>query len=231
MTAFQLLLTLVNIPPLFSGHDLSGWTLRDEKADPTWKVVSSVQLDPQNPKKLIGKGEGGVSGVLLRIPAEKPTDLISKWTFGDCLVELEFLLAKDSNSGVFLMGQYEVQICDSFGIPDEKLQAGECGSIPWLKAPSKNACKRPGEWQKMVIIFQAPRFDATGKKTAQARIMKVELQDERVHENVEIPEPTGSELEGGEKPKGPLMIQGNEGVVAFRKIVVSGALTSLKMKG
>ena len=53
---------------LFNGKDLSGWKLRDEKADPTWKVVSSVKVDPANPKKLIGEGGGGAAdSVLLRI--------------------------------------------------------------------------------------------------------------------------------------------------------------------
>ncbi len=225
MNAWKLLIALVVMPSLFNGKDLSGWKLRDPKADPTWKVVSSVQLDANNSKKLVGKGDGGApDSALLRVEAEKATDLISERMFGDCQVELEFMVARDSNSGVFLMGQYEVQICDSFGIPKEKLQPGECGGIPWLKAPSKNACKKPGEWQKLYIIFHAPRFDAAGKKTANAKFVKIELNDEIVQENLEVPEATGAELDGGEKPTGPLMLQGNEGVVAFRKVVVTPAI-------
>jgi len=203
---------------LFNGKDLSGWKLRDDKADPTWKVVSSVKVDPANPKKLVGEGN---EGILLRIPAEKATDLISEKSFGDCEVHVEFFLAKDSNSGVFLMGQYEVQITDSFGIPDNKLQAGECGGIPWLKAPATNACKAPGQWQAMDIVFRAPKFDGAGKKTANAKFVSITLNGKKVQENLEVPEPTGSELDGGEKPTGPLMIQGNEGVVAFRNISVT----------
>ena len=203
---------------LFNGKDLSGWKLREEKADPTWKVVSSVKVDPTNAKKLVGEGN---EGILLRIPAEKATDLISEKSFGDCEVHVEFFLAKDSNSGVFLMGQYEVQITDSFGIPDNKLQAGECGGIPWLKAPASNACKKPGEWQAMDIVFRAPKFDGAGKKTANAKFVSITLNGKKVQENLEVPEPTGSELDGGEKPTGPLMIQGNEGVVAFRNIRIT----------
>ena len=176
-----------------------------------------MKLDPANPKKLVGEGS---EGILLRIPAEKATDLVSEKSFGDCEVHLEFFLAKESNSGVFLMGQYEVQITDSFGIPDNKLQAGECGGIPWLKAPSTNACKKPGEWQTMDIVFKAPKFDAAGKKMVNAKIVSVVLNGKKVQENVEVPEPTGSELDGGERATGPLMIQGNEGVVAFRNIIV-----------
>jgi len=206
---------------LFNGKDLSGWKLRDEKADPTWKIVSSVKIDPANPRKLVGEGGGGAAdSVLLRIPAEKATDLISEKSFGDCEVHLEFFLAKESNSGVFLMGQYEVQITDSFGIPDNKLQAGECGGIPWLKAPSTNACKAPGEWQTLDIVFRAPKFDAAGKKTANARFVSITLNGKKVQENLQVPEPTGAELDGGEKPTGPLMLQGNEGIVAFRNVSV-----------
>jgi len=215
----KILVALLLASALFNGKDLSGWKLRDEKADRTWKVVSSVNVDPANPKKLIGEGGGGAAdSILLRIPAEKATDLISEKTFGDCEVHLEFFLAKDSNSGAFLMGQYEVQITDSFGIPDNKLQAGECGGIPWLKAPSTNACKKPGEWQTLDIVFRAPKFDAAGKKTTNARFVSITLNGKKVQDNLEVPEPTGSELDGGEKPTGPLLLQGNEGVVAFRNI-------------
>ena len=217
----KILVALLLLSALFNGKDLSGWKLRDEKADPTWKVVSSVKVDPANPKKLIGEGGGGAAdSILLRIPVEKATDLISEKSFGDCEVHLEFFLAKDSNSGVFLMGQYEVQITDSFGIPDNKLQAGECGGIPWLKAPSTNACKKPGEWQTLDIVFRAPKFDATGKKTANAKFVSITLNGKKVQDNLEVPEPTGSELDGGEKPTGPLLLQGNEGVVAFRNVTI-----------
>jgi hypothetical protein len=217
----RILAALLLAGALFNGKDLSGWKLRDEKAHPTWKVVSSVKVDPANPKKLIGEGGGGAAdSILLRIPAEKVTDLISEKTFGDCEVHLEFFLAKESNSGVFLMGRYEVQITDSFGIPDNKLQAGECGGIPWLKAPATNACKAPGEWQTMDIVFRAPKFDGAGKKTANARFVSITLNGKKVQESLEVPEPTGAELDGGEKPTGPLMIQGNEGVVAFRNVIV-----------
>jgi len=217
----KILVALLISVALFNGKDLSGWKLRDDKADPTWKIVSSVKLDPANPKKLVGEGGGGAAdSVLLRIPAEKASDLVSEKNFGDCEVHLEFFLAKDSNSGVFLMGQYEVQITDSFGIADNKLQAGECGGIPWLKAPAINACKAPGEWQTLDIVFRAPKFDGAGKKTANARFVSITLNGKKVQENLEVPEPTGSELDGGEKPTGPLMLQGNEGVVAFRNVII-----------
>src|SRR4051812_11954568 len=105
----KILAGLLLVGAMLNGKDLSGWKLRDERADATWKVVSSVKVDPANPKKLVGEGS---EGILLRVQAEKATDLISEKSFGDCEVHVEFFLARDSNSGVFLMGQYEVQITD-----------------------------------------------------------------------------------------------------------------------
>jgi hypothetical protein len=209
---------------MFNGRDLSGWKIRDPKAGPTWKVVKSAQLDPTNPKRLVGEGVGGsLDAVLLRVPVEQGTDIISERSYSDCELHLEFMNAKESNSGIFLMGRYEVQICDSFGIPENKLAAGECGGILWLKAPTTNACKAPGEWQTCDIVFRAPRFNPAGKKTESAKIVSVILNGKKVQENVEVPEPTGGELDGGEVPTGPILLQGNEGVVAYRNIRVKAA--------
>ncbi|NJO01591.1 MAG: hypothetical protein HC880_07790 [Bacteroidia bacterium] len=68
------------------------------------------------------------------------------------------------------------------------------------------------------IAFQAPRFDAQGKKIANARFLSVDLNGVRIHENVEVPLPTGGPIENNEVLSGPLMIQGDHGPVAFRNI-------------
>src|SRR5687767_12164046 len=133
---------------LFNGKDLTGWKLRDPKRPVTWKIVSGASLDPADQKKLAGTGTGGAAdGVLLRLPLDKGvegTDLISDQQFGDATVELEYMLAKDSNSGVFLQGQYEVQLTDSIGIPDDKMQPGDHGGVPWTQKPSANASGKLG---------------------------------------------------------------------------------------
>ena len=59
------------------------------------------------------------------------------------------------------------------------------------KAPLVNACKPAGEWQTLDIVFQAPRFDSKGKKTENARFVKVVLNGQVIHENVELHCPTG----------------------------------------
>jgi hypothetical protein len=80
--------------------------------------------------------------------------------------------------------------------------------------------KPPGEWNTYDISFRAPRFDAQGKKTENAKFISVTLNGRKIHENVEVPEPTGGQLPGGERATGPLMFQGNHGIVAFRNVRV-----------
>jgi hypothetical protein len=82
--------------------------------------------------------------------------------------------------------------------------------------PRQNACLAPGLWQRMEISFQAPRFDASGKKIANARMLKVVLNGVTVQENVELTGPTGGPISEQEATLGPFMIQGDHGPVAFR---------------
>jgi len=144
-------------------------------------------------------------------------------TFGDVTVEVEFMIPKGSNSGVYLMGEYEVQILDSFGKPDDKLGPGDMGGIYTAAAPKKNACKKPGEWQKFVIDFQAPKFDGD-KKTANAKFIKVTFNDQVIHENVEMTKGvTPGGLTGKEAATGPIMLQGDHGPVSYRNFKVTAA--------
>src|SRR5207248_239783 len=90
------------------------------------------------------------------------------------------------NSGVYLDGRYEVQILESFGQP--ALKDG-CGAIYNVKAADTNEARKPMEWQTYDITFRAPRFDASGKKTENARATVI-WNGKKVHDNVEIPGPT-----------------------------------------
>jgi hypothetical protein len=104
------------------------------------------------------------------------------------------------------------------------LSFGDCGGIYERAsgggghAPDVNASKPAGEWQTFEINFRAPQFDATGKKTANAKFIEVKLNDKVVHANVEVEGPTRSARFNDEKPKGPLMLQGDHGPVAFRNL-------------
>jgi hypothetical protein len=193
-----------------------------------WQVAGDVFFDRQNPK--IRKTTPG-QGVLVNLPAPKQQDnLFSILEHGDVDLELEFMMAPGSNSGVYLQGRYEVQIFDSWG--KQKPTHSDAGGIyqRWDESrpdgqkgfeghgPRLNASRAPGLWQHFRIVFRAPRFDAQGRQTANARFVKVEHNGVTVHENVELSGPTRSAGFDDEKPLGPLMLQGDHGPVAFRNI-------------
>lgn len=192
-----------------------------------WVIAGDAKLDEKNPKKLVAL-DG--KGVLVNGPG-RVRDLVTKETFGDVEVHVEFVVPKGSNSGVKLNGQYEIQILDSYG--KTKLRGDDCGGIypraedrPRYRTidegvpPRVNACKKPGEWQTLDIVFRAPRFDADGKKTENARFVKVVLNGETIHENVEVKHPTGAAWVNKESARGPLLLQCDHGPVAFRNVKV-----------
>jgi hypothetical protein len=146
-------------------------------------------------------------------------DIYSNAKFGSARIEVELLVAKGANSGVYLMGEYEVQVLDSYG--KEKMGNGDMGAVYGATPPRVNACKKPGEWQKYVFEYEAPKFDAGGKKTSNFKLLKVELNGEILQENLELKGPTPSGVTGKEAAKGPIMFQGDHGPVAYRNITVT----------
>lgn len=167
-------------------------------------------------------------GILLNMNDDTRKDhLITNLEHGDIELELEVMIPKGSNSGIYLQGRYEVQLLDSWGVKNPKYSdiggiyrnwENEPGKIYMGKAPFTNAAKAPGLWQTMKISFRAPRFDEQGKKVANAKFVYVDLNGVRIHENLEVPLPTGGPIENNEKATGPLMIQGDHGPVAFRNV-------------
>ncbi len=206
---------------LFDGTSLKGWKTRGDAKRSKW-VVGRVALDEKDEKKFavtpVDPAAGGGPAARVLINASTGVDLYSEKVFGDCTIEVELMVPKGSNSGIYVMGEYEVQILDSYG--KKKVGPGDMGGLYNAAAPKENACKKPGEWQKFVIDFQAPKF-ADGKKTANAKFVKVTLNDTVIHENVEMKGPTPSCLTGKEKAEGPIMFQGDHGPVAFRNIRVT----------
>ena len=196
----------------FNGTDLSGWKLRGKEDKNKWKV-GSAGVDAKGKlifestgKELVNTAGGGI-------------DIYTEQEFGDCRVEVEVMVPKGSNSGIYLMGRYEIQILDSFGV--KKLGMGDMGAIYSIAVPKFNACLKAGEWQNYVIDFQAPRFEGK-KKTANAVFKKVVLNEKVIHENAEVLKGvTGGSLSGSEAPVGPLMFQGDHGPVAFRNVRVT----------
>ena len=204
---------------LFNGKDMTGWKLKNPNAKKTWEVVPGAQLNPDDPKRLMASKDG--TGVLLNGGDGKGSDIYTEKEFGDCELHVEFMVPKSGNSGVYLLGRYEVQVLDSHGKPNDKLGQGDVGAIYSAAAPSTNAAKPAGEWQTFHIVFQAPRFDAAGKKTQNAKFLSVKLNGQEIQKDVEVKAPTGGQLHNDEKPTGPLLLQGDHGVVAFRNIRVT----------
>ncbi|MEQ8767772.1 MAG: DUF1080 domain-containing protein [Planctomycetota bacterium] len=179
------------------------------------------------------RGEPGAIGFeergeeLVNVGGEGARDLVSKYAFGDVDVHVEFMLPQGGNSGVYLMGRYEVQLLDSSG--KEELGFGDCGGIyqgwgdgnAWPgRAPMFNAFRGAGQWHSLDISFEAPRFDEQGRKTANARFLRVKIDDVLLHENIEVPNPTRGAVGNGEVAVGPLRIQGDHGPVAIRNVRV-----------
>ncbi len=204
----------------FNGKDLSGWKFKARKdiQGPKWQVGTPV-LGKDNPVAL--EVVKGPSTALVNVVSGhgQSLDIYSEKKWGNCRIELEVLVAKGANSGIYVMGEYEVQILDTFG--KEKLGGGGMGPTYGAQPPRTNACKKPGEWQNYLIDFVAPKFDAAGKKTANAVFRVVKLNGKILHENVEMKGPTPAGVTGKEAATGPIMFQGDHGAVAFRNIKIS----------
>ncbi|MHC4433488.1 MAG: family 16 glycoside hydrolase, partial [Planctomycetota bacterium] len=92
---------------MLTGEDLSSW--RDSTGQ--WQVVGDVFVNPANEKMLNVKPG---TGVVVNGPAGKTAHLVSNAEFGDIKAHIEFMVPKDSNSGVYFMGRYEIQVFDSW---------------------------------------------------------------------------------------------------------------------
>jgi hypothetical protein len=208
---------------LLNGKDLTGWHgYSGVKND--WFTTRYVLWD-----RLLGptrlSGEPQPSGTMLNGQG-RTTNIVTDEKLGDIELYVEFMLAKGSNSGVYLHGLYECQIFDSYG-STEPVTSSDGGGIyhRWIdnkgvggSAPSRNACRRPGEWQSYQIWFRAPRFDASGKKTENGKFIRVLFNGLSVQNNVEVDGPTRAAMDIPEAATNPLMLQGDHGPVAFRNI-------------
>ncbi len=200
-----------------------------------WHIVGNVRADLNKANTLISdKG----TGVLVNTPPSTPPNeqsaqkynLLTNLQHGDADLELDYMMAAKSNSGIYLQGRYEVQLFDSW--ENRTPRTIDNGSIyeRWdSKRPEgqngyeghparQNASRAPGLWQHLKISFQAPRFNANGQKTENARMIRVELNGVIIHEDVELTGPTRSATFDDEQALGPLMFQGDHGAVAFRNI-------------
>jgi len=186
---------------LFDGKDLSEWVCRGSGEPAKWKV--------ENGYMEVVPGTG---------------DIVSRKLFTDFQLHVEFWLplmadAKGqarSNSGVYLQGRYEIQVLDSYGLDSKD---DDCGGIYKLAAPMVNACRPPENWQTYDAFFIAPRFNQHGVKTKNARV-SVLHNGVWIHHDLEVPGPTGGEIDHNFAEPGPIMLQDHGNYIRFRNIWV-----------
>ena len=208
-----------------TGGDFSAW--RGDTGQ--WQIVADTFTNPQN-EKLLSSKPG--TGAIVNGPTGRTSHLFSKAEFGDIKAHIEFMVSKGSNSGVYFMGRYEIQVFDSYGTEKSEYPGIECGGIyeRWDenrnpkgyegRSPRVNASRPPGQWQTFDVIFRAPRFDKAGHKVSNARFKIVVHNGIVVHEDVELTGPTRAGAYNDEKPTGPIMLQGDHGPVAYRNIMI-----------
>jgi hypothetical protein len=118
------------------------------------------------------------------------------------------------NSGVYVLGRYEVQVLDSFGLdPADNL----CGGIYQKAVPRVNACLPPLTWQTYDITFAAAQFDASGAKTADARITVVH-NGIVIHDDIVLDSPTPGGVSMEDAAAGPMLFQDHHNPVRFRNV-------------
>ena len=191
---------------LFDGKSTSNW-LHKNGTEVKWTVAdNAMTVKPQ-------------SG-----------DIQSKQKFGDCQLHIEWRIAQNvsgdgqnrGNSGIFLMGRYEVQVLDNYNNINKTYVNGQAGSIYKQHPPLVNACKAPGEWQTYDIIFTAPRFSEKGNVIEPARITVIQngilVQNNSTiwGNTVYIGSPFYEKHEGKE----PIAIQDHGNATSFRNIWV-----------
>ena len=131
------------------------------------------------------------------------SDLVSEEKFKDFTVKYEYMIPKGANSGFYLRGRYEIQILDDF-LTDRATPSGN-GALYNFKAPAAFVTKAPGQWQQVEATIRGDH-------------VTVILNQVKILDEVQIDHATGGELDQNLTEPGPVMLQGDHGSVAFRKI-------------
>lgn len=190
---------------LFNGADLSNWVSARDNGFPKWEVKDG--------KFTVVKGTG---------------DIQTKQGFGDMQLHIEWTAPTEivgesqgrGNSGLFLMGMYEVQILDNFN--NRTYSNGQAGSVYKQFPPLVNAMRAPGEWNTYDVIFRAPRFDKNGMLIRAARVTVIH-NGVLVQDNMELKGPTeyiGIPQYKAHADKLPIRLQDHGNPVSFRNIWV-----------
>jgi hypothetical protein len=181
---------------LFNGKNLDGWRLTDPHQVSGWSVEDGVLVN--NPKQTEGKPH--ISYGNLRTDAE----------FEDFNLKLEVKVQKGENSGVYLRGIYEVQVCDSYG---KELDSHNMGGIYSRIKPVVAAEKPAGQWQSLDM-------------TLLDRHVTVKLNGKTIIDNQPLLGCTGGALRSDEFKPGPIYLQGDHTGVNYRNIVITPIIKS-----
>lgn len=188
---------------LFGGRDLSGWeSVKEPGAPAPWKVEQGYME-----------------------AAPKTGDIRTRAEFGDCQLHVEWCAPSEvvgnsqgrGNSGVFLMGRYEIQVLDCYDNPT--YADGTAGAIYGEHPPLVNACRKPGEWQTYDIIWIAPRFE--GEKLVSPPYLTLIHNGIVVQYHRELIGPTSHRKVNDwvpHGPSGPLRLQDHNNPMRFRNI-------------
>jgi len=173
-------------------------------------------------------------GVLVSTPKGNKNHIVSKLHFKDADIHVEFMIPEKGpgNSGIYIHGNYEVQILNSHG--KEVLTQEDAGALYGFSKPLVNACRKPGEWQVFDIRYRAPRRDESGKITENGTVT-VWFNGKKVQDNTEFGEPksTFHPFRFGTTPylekirdqqkktmTGPVFLQDHNNPVKFRNVWV-----------
>ena len=169
---------------LFNGKNLEGWMPLGKNNQ--WVVENGILKSPQ-------------SGVNIRTTK----------TFDDFKLHIEFRYPKESNSGVYLRGRYEVQVIDTKSGDPEPIN-NQFSAIYGFLAPNQMTAKDPGEWQTYDI-------------TLVGRMVTIVANGKTVICNQIIPGITGGAIDSNEGEPGPILIQGDHGPIDYQNIIITPA--------
>lgn len=192
---------------LFDGTNLDNWKSTKEDGVMRWRIEDGAMMPTKD------------SGMIQ-----------SKQEFGSCQLHVEFATPAEvegegqgrGNSGVFLMGTYEVQILDSY--ENTTYPDGQAAALYGRSKPLVNASRKPGEWQTYDIIFHRPVFE--GDEVVKRATFTVLHNGVLVQDHVELTGGTGWRgpyAVSDYRPhgdKGPIMLQDHGNPVRFRNVWV-----------
>ena len=192
-----------------------GWRVLDPSAE-------KASLDVRNAKTIVIREQApaeGENGPRWRSLVHDGTDdaslMTCRYDHEAIITNIDFFLPEGGEAGVYLQGRYEVRLRDTK--PGAKLTLDDIGGIGEGKdfpgrAPAFHSFRGPGTWNTLT------KFDEAGNKIADARFLRVRVNDVLLHENVVVPGPTAGAPFSDEAAAGPMVLRAGSNGAAFRRI-------------